>query len=139
MNDWEYKIFAKGLENVYGSVLLGEDQALTCIEHLVYLTRELGEVSGGHWPLAAETNMIEHVCGACWPEEQMEIALEEPALASVQVIRESVGVPVCRMLFEAERQGGFPQRLVFLREGSDVRYRLMVGQEVWRQGAVRHE
>ena len=40
MTDLEQMIYTRSLENLYGSVLLGED-ALNTIENLVYLTREL--------------------------------------------------------------------------------------------------
>lgn len=41
MNELEYTLFSKGLENLYGSVLIGDGQALEQIEELVYLVRDL--------------------------------------------------------------------------------------------------
>ena len=138
MNELEHKLFAKALENLYGSVLLGEDQALAYVEHLIHLNRALGDTAQCRWPLAGEAELIRRVQEACWPERALEIRLEEGLPAALCVGREALFAPVCRLLLEAAEAGGFPTALELGRREGVLEYRLLLGTEVWRRGVVDH-
>lgn len=138
MTDLEHKIFSRALENLYGGILLGEEQALTCAERLICLNRALGDTAHSRWPLAAEVELLRQVQEACWPERTMEIRLGEGLPVLLQVGREALFLPVCRLLFEAAEQGGFPTELALVKRGGAVEYRLMLGGEAWRRGTVAH-
>lgn len=139
MNDLEHKIFARALENAYSSVLLGEDQALAYIEHLVYLNRALADSPQRHWPLEAEVSLLRRVCAVCWPERTMDLCLAEGLPASLQVRRTALFAPICRLLLEAAEQGAFPDGLQLSLDGGRLQYRFTLGSAIWRQGEVRYE
>lgn len=110
MNDLEAAIYTKGLENLYGSILLGEEQALTCTEYLVYLTRALTAPEETLQPIQEEIAFVRCFCAACWPEIHMEIRYSEEARGH-RVTRGSVSWELCRALLELESAGTMPRRL----------------------------
>ena len=136
MTDLEYKIFGRALENLYGSILLGEEHALTYTEHLICLNRALRDTAHSRWPLASEVDLLRRAWAVCWPERTLEICQEEGVPMLCQVGREALFFPVCRLLFEAAEQGGFPTCLALEEKGGTVEYRLLMGTEVWRRGTV---
>ena len=82
MNDLEQKLYTKGLENLYGSVLLGEDCALNHIENLVYLTRELTAPPLSRLPVSEETAFIQGRCSVqCLPGRGGGCSAGPPAAA----------------------------------------------------------
>ena len=138
MTDLEHKLFARGLENLYGSVLLGEEQALSYVEDLILLNRALGDAAHSRWPLLSEVDLLRRVCAVCWPERSLEIRLEEGFPAQIQLEREALFAPVCRLLFEAEEERGFPTALVLAGRDGGLEYRLLLGESLWRRGTVDH-
>lgn len=138
MTDLEHKIFTRALETLYGSVLLGEEQTLSYVEHLTYLNRALGDTVHSRWPLSSEVDLIRRVHALCWPERPLEIYLEEGLPVQLQVGREALFAPVCRLLLEADEQGGFPTSLTLAERNGAMEYRLLVGAGFWRGGRVDH-
>ena len=135
MNDLEQKLYTKGLENLYGSVLLGEDCALNHIENLVYLTRELTAPPLSRLPVSEETAFIQGFCAACWP---FSVRLEG-AVAARQVLRRQLSGPVCRLLLKLERHGKIPEKMVVWQEDGIVCYRLESGGRMCAQGVAADE
>ncbi len=136
MNDLEYRIFAKALENAYSSALLGDEQVLTYIEHLVYLNRALLESPRRRWPLMSEVALIRRACQACWPERELEVRWKEGPPSSMQVERGGLFRPVFLLLLEAADQGVFPNVLSLGQRGGSLEYCLSLGRKVWRQGVA---
>ena len=118
MTDLEQLIYTRGLENLYGSVLLGEDP-LNGIENLVYLTRELAGPQGSKQPISSECDFIKRICEACWPEMELTIRPEDPEMNSFPVKRGQIAAPVCKAVFQVERRGGKPDQ-VLLRKENDA-------------------
>lgn len=139
MTDLEHRIFARGLETLYGSVLLGEEQALSYVEDLIYLNRALGDAAHSRWPLLSEVDLLRRVRVLCWPERPLEIRLEEGLPVQLQLGREALFAPVCRLLFEAEEARGFPTALVLAERDGGLEYRLLLGETLWRRGTAGHE
>ena len=138
MNDLEQKLYTKGLENLYGSVLLGEDCALNHIENLVYLTRELTAPPLSRLPISEEATFIQGFCAACWPDAPFSVCLEG-AVAVRLVLRRQLSGPVCRLLLKLERHGKIPEKLVVWQEGEIVCYRLESSGHVCAQGVAVDE
>ncbi len=138
MNDLEQKLYTKGLENLYGSVLLGEDCALNHIENLVCLTRELTASALSRLPVPEEVAFIKGFCAACWPDAQLRVRLEGAAVAQ-QVLRRQLSGPVCRQLLKLERHGKIPEELVVWQENGTVFYRLESSGHVCAQGVAVDE
>jgi len=139
MNDLEYRVFAKTLENAYSSALLGDEQVLTYIEHLVYLNRALLEPPRRRWPLLSEVALIRRACLACWPERELEIRWRDGLSSSIQVERGELFRPVFHPLLEAADQGVFPNVLSLGQRGGSLEFCLTLGRKVWRQGVVSGE
>ena len=110
MNHLEEAIYTKGLENLYGSILLGEEQALTCTEHLVFLTRALAASEETMQPIQAEIAFIRCFCATCWPNLQLEICYTEEK-SGYRLTRGSVSWELCLTLLELESAGTMPDRL----------------------------
>lgn len=138
MNDLEQKLYARGLENLYGSVLLGDDRALNYIENLVYLTRELAAPALYRLPVAEDAAFIQGFCLACWPDIRFRIRLEG-AVNDRQILRRQLSGPVCYRLLKLERHGKIPEELVVWQEDGRVCYRLESGGHVCAQGAAADE
>ena len=138
MNDLEQKLYTKGLENLYGSVLLGEECALNHIENLVYLTRELTAPPLSRLPVSEETAFIQGFCAACWPDAPFSVRLEG-VVAARQVLRRQLSGPVCRLLLKLERHGKIPEKMVVWQEDGIVCYRLESGGRMCAQGVAADE
>lgn len=136
MNELEHSIFSKALENAYRSLLLGDGQALSCIEHMVFLNRALADGPQHHWPLKSELALISRVCAACWPERTLELRPGEGLPLSMQLRRRALFTPVCALLLEAAGQGVFPEALALEPCGGGLRYRLLGSGSVWQQGVI---
>lgn len=138
MNDLEQKLYARGLENLYGSVLLGDDRALGHIENLVYLTRELAAPALSRLSVAEDAAFIQGFCLACWPDVRFRIRLEG-VVNGRQVLRRQLSGPVCYQLLKLERHGKIPEELVVWQEDGRVCYRLENGGRICAQEAVSDE
>lgn len=138
MNDLEQRLYTKGLENLYGSVLLGEERALNNIENLVYLTREFMAASRSRQSLEKEMAFIRSFCAVCWPDAQFDIRMEGD-MSACQVIRKSLSGPVCRNLLDFERHGWIPGLLVLWQEEGHVHYRLDGNDRTWIHGVIADE
>ena len=88
MNDMERTLFIKGLENLYGSVLMSDDQALEQIEQLVCLARELDDPGAAVQPMAQEFAWIHRYVEACWPESRFTIHGEGTDYANLKMVDE---------------------------------------------------
>ena len=137
MNDMERTLFIKGLENLYGSVLMGDDQALEQIERLVCLARELDDPGAAVQPMAQEFAWIHRYVEACWPESRFTIHGEGTDYAW-QVPRGYLSRPVCQALAQADRQGRLPDELTVWRTGESIHFRLSCKGQVCAQGCTDH-
>jgi len=135
MNDLEWKLYTKGLENLYGSVLLGEENALNCIENMVYLTREIQACAESRHSLEKERIFIRKFCQVCWPDTQVEICLEGD-ISGTQVIQRQLSKAVCGSLMKVERHGHIPCSIVLRQEAGRVCYRLEEDGRIWEQGEI---
>lgn len=139
MNDLEQCIYTRGLENLYGSILLGEERCLADTEHLVYLTRELTAPTGFQQTLKEELLFISSVFAVCWPENILNIHLADERLDVCPVARGNFSHRICRSLFQAENQGIVPNQLNIWREGQALHYRISAELQIWDEGAVVDE
>ena len=137
MNELEYTLFSKGLENLYGSVLIGDGQALEQIEDLVYLVRDLENTDSAGQPMAQEFTWIHRYFETCWPEARFTIHGEGTDYAW-QVPRGYLSRPVCQALAQADRQGCLPDELTVWRTGESVHFRLSCKGQVCAQGCADH-
>ena len=137
MNDLERTLFIKGLENLYGSVLMRDDQVLEQIERLVYLARDLGDTGAAIQPMAQEFAWIQRYVEACWPEAHFAIHGEGTDYGW-QVPRGQLSRPVCLALAQAVRQGSLPDELTVWRTGEAVHFRLSCKGQVCSQGCTDH-
>ena len=135
MNDLEWTLYTKGLENLYGSVLLGEESALNCIENMVYLTREIQVPAGARHSLANEAGFIRKFCEACWPNTQVDIRLEGD-ISGTQITQRQLSEAVCGNLMKIEQHGRIPCLVVLWQEAGQVCYRLEEDGQIWAQGEV---
>lgn len=121
MTDLERLIYTRGLENLYGSVLLG-DNPLDSIENLVYLTRELAGAEGSKHAISAERELIHAVCRVCWPELPILVEMDSPQMNAVQVNRATIAAAVCEEVRQLERQKRKPDRVLLYLDGDAVRF-----------------
>ena len=135
MNDLEWKLYTKGLENLYGSVLLGEESALNCIENMVYLTREIQISAGSRHPLKKEVIFIRKFCQVCWPDMHVEIRMEGN-ISGMQITQKQLSGAVCGSLMKVEQHGQIPCLVVLWQEAGQVCYRLEEDGRIWAQGEV---
>ncbi len=138
MNDLEEKLYVKGLENLYGSILLDEDCALDRIENLVYLTRELTVLTLSRVSVMEEVAFVRGFCTACWPDAQFDIQMEG-AVATQKVVRRCLSEPICCQLLKLERHGKIPEKLVVWKEKEIVHYCLKSDGCVCAQGVAADE
>ena len=138
MTDLEQLIYTRGLENLYGSVLLGEDP-LNGIENLVYLTRELAGPVGSKHPVSTECDFIKRICKVCWPEMELTIEAEAPELNSMPIKRGSVAGPVCKAVFQVERRGGKPNQVILWKEADAVWFRVEEDGQSMIRGEIRDD
>lgn len=138
MNDLEQRLYTKGLENLYGSVLLGEERALNYIENMVYLTREFTASAASRRPLEEEVLFIRSFCAVCWPDVQINVQLEGD-MSGCQMIRKSLSGPVCRDFLDFERHGRIPGLLVLWQEEGHIHYRLEGNGRTWTHGVIHDE
>lgn len=138
MNDLEEAIYTKGLENLYGCILLGEEQALTCTEHLVYLTRALTASQETMQPIREEAAFVRCFCAACWPDLSMEIRHTEER-SGHRVMRGSVSRDLCLTLLELESDGTMPDRLEFREKGRSIQCTFYCKDAVLAKKVFPHE
>lgn len=136
MNDLERMIYSKGLESAYGNVLLGdEERALSCIENLVYLTRELDTPPQTRQSLSAELEFIKKAGVVCWPDRMLEIRLEEDPV-SFALSHGQLANPVIRALETMDDQGTAPLLLRLWIEKHTLHYVLSDGERIRAQGGI---
>ncbi len=138
MNDLEQKLYTKGLENLYGSVLLGEERTLNHIENLVYLTRELTAPALSRLPVSEEVAFIRIFCAVCWPDARLDVRLEGE-VSACQVLRRQLSGLVCRELLKLEHHGRVPKGLVVWQKNGAVHYRLESGGRIYARGVASDE
>jgi len=134
MNDLERMIYTRGLENLYGSILLGDKQALNRIEDLVYLTRELSEPQNSWQSISAELTFVRRVYDLCWPETALTVRVDG-ALTVRQVLRGKVSGEICRKLFALKKMAAAVE-LELEEKGSGLLYCLKNGGAVPLRGEV---
>lgn len=138
MTDLEQMIYTRSLENLYGSVLLGED-ALNTIENLVYLTRELDKPKETKQLLAAELSFIKSVCTVCWPEVILAIQTAPEAMIGFQVTRGSISEPICRALFQFGHHGEGTVRIELWHEEGVIWFRMEENGQMLTQGELKDD
>ena len=130
MTNLEQLIYTKGLENLYGSIILGEDP-LNSIENLVYLTRELAVPPKTKRTVSAECSFIARICSACWPDLNLTIQTTPPELDLVRVDRFSIAAPVCDAVSQVEHRGQKPDLILLRQDGNIIRFHVEEhGQEI---------
>lgn len=135
MNDLERTLYTKGLETIYGSVLLGDDRALNQIEEMVYLTREFVSAAGSRQPLKNEVLFIENFCSVCWPDAKLAIILEG-RISDRQVLHKSLSGTVCRALVDFETHGQIPEMLTVWEKNGRMEFRLEQDGKILMQGVA---
>ena len=76
MNAREQLIYNRGLERIYGCILLGEnEQAMSCMEELIYLTRGLS--ASARQSLGVQMTFLSRACRVCWQGPPLEVLLEK--------------------------------------------------------------
>jgi len=138
MTDLEQLIYTRGLENLYGSVLLGEDP-LNGIENLVYLTRELAGPRGTKQPVSAECDFIKRICKVCWPEMELTIRPEHAEMNAVPVKRGMIAETVCKAVFQVERRGGKPDAVLLWQENGVIWFRVEESGQIMIRGEIRDD
>ena len=138
MTDLEQLIYTRGLENLYGSVLLGEDP-LNSIENLVCLTRDLVGVKGSRQPISAECIFIKKICAACWPEMELSIQPKDAEMNTLQVKRGAIAEPVCKAIFQVERRGGNPDKVLLWQGDGAICFHVEESGQIVIQGEIRDD
>lgn len=135
MNDLERMIYTRGLENLYGNILLDDDKhALNRIEDLVYLTRELSEPQNSWQTVSAELTFVRRVYDLCWPETVLTVQVNEE-LTARQVPRGRVSGEICRKLFALKKMAAAVE-LELEEKRSGLHYCLRDGGVVLLRGEV---
>ena len=121
MNDLEEAIYTKGLENLYGSILLGEEWALNCTECLVYLTRALAASEKTWQMIGKEVTFVKCFCSVCWPDMQLQIQ-QGRGISEYKVARGRVSGEICRTLLELKSADISVNQLNIRKDGEVLRY-----------------
>lgn len=136
LNNLEQIIFSRGLENTYRHALLGrEEQALSGIENLIYLTRKLSDDAPIKQSLSEETALLARICDTCWPELKLDIQME-PGTELAQADRGCVSAQICKVLSELIPNGNQPKLLRLYRDCGEVQYDLLSEDRLCAQGVV---
>lgn len=137
MNKMERALYIRGLENLYSSVLLGEEQTLEQVERLIYLTRELSNEDTSMRPIEEELENVRQFCKSCWPDNHIRMETESMAYGCL-VRRGRLSGALCTAM--AETSGDRPpEELSVWKEDGCVHYRLMSGGRICAKGEIHDE
>ena len=132
MNDLEIELYTRGLEHIYTSVLLGEEEALSRTEQLIAVTRMLSGRDEREHFLSAELDLIEGAHRACFPEKTLRTECAPEDLRSLRFRKGSVAERVCGALFTLSGRRIFPDRFLVREENGGIYMELFCGGErVW--------
>lgn len=119
---------------MYGHILLGEnEQALSCMENLIYLTRELS--SSAKQSLEVQMTFLSRACWVCWQGLPLKIILEK----GTDTISTAPG-KISGQIFEAiaalEDAGKPPSLLKLRMDGEVLCYELADQGHVYDRGVL---
>ena len=137
MNEFERNLYTRGLENLYGSVLLDDAKALEQIERLVRLTRALGPQSTTPRSLEELLRCIADFFLICWPDQKLEIRVQEKS-GKVWLPGRGLAEQICLQLTELEKQHVLPDLLTVTVREKQLSCSLLRGEQILWQGETAY-
>lgn len=136
MNAREQLIYSRGLERMYEHILLGEnEQALSCMEDLIYLTRGFGVSPHTKQPLEVQMAFLSRACRVCWPGPPLEIFLESDTDA-IQTAPGQVSGQIFEAIVALEDAGKLPGQLRLRMDGGVLCYELSDQGNIYGRGVL---
>ncbi len=134
MNAREQLIYNRGLERMYGCILLGEnEQALSCMEELIYLTRGLS--ASAKQSLEVQMTFLSRACRVCWQGPPLEVLLEK-GTDTICTVPGKISGQIFEAIAALEDAGKPPSLLRLRIDGGVLHYELSDQGHVYDRGVL---